>query len=193
VKPPVALPTDQPFLSIYTPTFRRPQQLAKLLESVARQTARADLEQLVFPDHVGYGIVGGLWGRIEWYADACRGRYATVIGDDDVIASDDGVAKLKAFAEKTGYPEVIVVRARKNGLDYPSRFALPFECGDIDLCCYVLRRDVWVRHKADYGKRYEGDYDHGMVLYNAGYRHEFLDMLWVDGHASHGRPEVDWH
>lgn len=195
MRPPVPLPTAPPFVSLYTPTFRRPQALVRNIESVARQTAREHVEQVIVPDHVGHGIAWGLFGRIKWYAPALRGLYVAVVADDDHLAADDVVAKVKAFAEAHDFPEVIVVRAVKNGFEYPTcqvGKGGPPLVAEVDLCCYIVRSDVFARHAADYGARYEGDFDHAKVLYDAGYRHEFCDVLWVDGAASNGRPETDW-
>ena len=193
MRPAQPLPTEAPFITFYTPTFRRPDGLAKCLASVARQTAVAHVEQIVLPDHVGYGITGGLYGRIPWYAEACRGQYVHILCDDDELTGERVVAQLMAFAKAKDYPPVIMVGAIKKGFRYPScdPRGEP-RVSQVDLGCYVLRHDIWLRHCRDYGARYEGDYDHAMALYRAGHRVEFLDLDFVEGGASNGRPEVDW-
>lgn len=193
MQPPKPLPTERPFLSFYTPTFRRPTALDKCIRSVSNQTAVEHVEQLVVPDHPGYGVAGGLFGRMAWYAEALRGEYVHVLCDDDELASPTAVEQLRRFVAKMHQPPVVVVRARKGVLELPlCSIAEPPVCGRIDLSCYVLRHDVWRRHYKDYGLRYEGDYDHATALWQAGHRHEFLDMLFVVGGASNGRPEVDY-
>lgn len=190
MKPPKPLQTTPPFLSLYTPTFRRPAQLAKCLDSVGQQTAADDLEQIVAPDHVGYGVAGSLFGRLPWYASALRGRYINLLCDDDMLAADDVVAKVRAFAETAQQPEVIVTRVCKGGRFFPMTDPLaPPVCGQMDLTSFIVRGDIWHKHIADYGLRYEGDFDHATVLYQAGYRFAFLDLLWAVGGASNGRPE----
>jgi hypothetical protein len=197
VKPPKPMPTAPPFISFWTPTFRRPKSLAACIASVGRQTAAEHCEQFVLPDHIGLGLVNGLYGRMRWYYEAFRGKYVHVLCDDDELAAEDVVEKLMKFAEKKGEPPVILVRATKGGLDLPFQVPVPGQrwdpvCGQIDLSCYVLRQDIWRRHVDDYGNRYEGDYDHAVALQNAGHRLEFLDLQFVDGGASNGRPEVDY-
>lgn len=197
MKPPVPLPKEPPFITFYTPTFCRPEGLAACMRSVGRQTAVAHIEHLVFPDYVRHGIPDGLYGRMKWYFEACRGRYVHVLCDDDMLASDDAVAKLMAFAKKNADPPVILVRANKAGLELPFDWPSPGEpwapvSGQIDLSCYVLRADIWRRHVDDYGLRYEGDYDHAVALQTAGHRMECLDLVFVDGDARNGRPEVDY-
>lgn len=195
MKPPKPLPTVPPFLSIYTPTFRRPMGLVKCIESVARQTARDDIEQVILPDHVGYGVAGGLWGRMPRVAPALHGRYIATVCDDDRLYADDVVEKLRAFATKHDDPDVIVARVIKAALDLPScqiGRGGPPELAEVDLCNFIVRRDVWLAHVGDYGSRYEGDFDHALAMWNAGRRFEYCDVLWLEGGLSNGRPEVDW-
>lgn len=194
MKQPKPLPSEPPFITFYTPTRQRPQALAKCMRSVSRQTAVEHVEHLVLPDYVGYGIAGGLYGRIPWYAQACRGEYVHILADDDELIGERAVEDLMKFARKHGNPPVIMVGAIKNGFEYPScNPAEEPKCTQIDLGCYVLRQDVWRAYCHDYGKRYEGDYDHAKALWDAGYRPLFLDMDFVEGGASNGRPEaVDW-
>lgn len=194
MKAPKPLPTTQPFLTIYTATYKRPLALARLMESIQKQTAVEDIEHIVIPDHVGYGLVNGLFGRIPWYADACRGRFVVVVGDDDWLADERAVerirAKVKPLLEQDEQPQVVVVRVQKNGRQYPRLpDAGPPVLGDMDLSCYLLRSDIWQRHCEDYGQRYEGDFDHAKVLWEKGYRHVFCDVTFVEGKNAHGRPE----
>lgn len=193
MRPPVPLPTSRPFLTFYTPTFRRPKGLTACMRSITRQTAVEHVEQLVIPDHVGYGLVGGLFGRIPWYAEACRGEYVTIIADDDHLAAENVVAKVMAFARSNGNPPVIVVNSIKNGLEYPSCDPADPQLTQVDLGCYILRRDVWLAHCRDYGHRYEGDYDHAVALKAAGWPVAYLDLDFVEGGNSNGRQEEDWH
>ncbi len=193
MKPAKPLPEEPPFLSIYTPTFRRPKGLADNLRSVGIQTAAAHIEQVVVPDHVGHGIVGSLYGRLKWYAPWMRGEYVSILCDDDVLAEETVVAKVKAFAEKKNYPPVIVVNAEKAGLELPSYpDGTAPQPGEIDLCCLIFRRDIWLQHMHDWGTRYEGDYDMAMTLFNAGYEHARLPILFAIGDSRNGRPELDY-
>lgn len=161
------------------------------MASIERQTVRHDVEQIIVPDFVGRGIASGLFGRIKWYANACRGEYVTVLADDDELIDERGVEKIKAFAERKLRPPVIMVKVIKNGFEYPccDPFGPPL-ISEVDLGCYILRRDIWIAHSADYGNRYEGDFDHAVVLHERGYRREFLDLVFVEGGASNGRPEA---
>jgi glycosyltransferase involved in cell wall biosynthesis len=182
-----------PFVTLITPTFRRPVQLAACLESVGRQTAADQVQHLVLPDHVGHGIVDGLYGRMPWCVGAVRGRYVAVLCDDDVLAGEAVVAQVQAFADERKSPPVIVARVVKNGMSLPACPPDgPPQCGAVDMASYIVRADIWAAHAGDYGRRYEGDYDHAAALWAAGHPVAFCDALWAVGGASHGRPEVDY-
>jgi hypothetical protein len=192
VRPRRPLPSEAPFLTLWTTSYMRPQALARNFESVARQTAVDAVEQLVFPDHVGYGW-DAMYGRAKWYAAAARGRYVAWLNDDDALPDRDVVAKLMGVAERTEFPDVLVVRVRKGDVEFPrGGTGWPPARGDMDLGCYVLRRDVWLQHLDDYGRHYSGDYDHAAAVHAAGRRAEIVPLLFAEGPASGGRPEVDW-
>lgn len=194
MRPPRPLLPGPPFLTLYTNAFRRPMALARNFASVARQTEVQLVEQIVLPDHVGHGWCA-LFGRIPWYAPACRGEYVAFLNDDDSLASDNVVARLRAFVKDAGRPPVVLVRVRKGDLEFPRQdpALAPVE-GLVDLGSYVLRRDVWLRHAADYGLRYQGDYDHAQVLWADPECRPPVpcDLLFATGPISNGRPEVDW-
>jgi hypothetical protein len=87
----------QPFITFYTPTYKRPQALARCLASVASQTVVGEIEQIVIPDHVGVGI-HGMYARVPQYASAVHGEYVMFLCDDDVLADATVVETVKTFA-----------------------------------------------------------------------------------------------
>jgi hypothetical protein len=193
VRPPRPVRVEPPFLSIYTPTFRRPAQLAACLASVGKQTAADDLEHIVHPDHVGHGVAGALFGRLERIAPALQGRYVNLLCDDDVLAGDNVVEIVRDFAERRHYPEVITTRVQKGPLRLPlcDPEGEPI-CGQVDLTSFIVRGDVWHEHFKDYGLRYEGDWDHAHAMWKVGRQFTFCDVLWAIGAQSNGRPEMDY-
>lgn len=189
MKPARPLPATPPFVTLLTTAFRRPQALARNLASVCRQTAVDDLEQIVLPDHVGYGWEA-MYGRVVWYRDWPRGRYVNWLNDDDALAGPKVVETARAQA--ADYP-ILIARVRKGEQIYPQCDPLGSPVmGAVDLGSYIVRLDVWQRHVTDYGHRYEGDYDHAVALHRAGYPVRVLPFVWAEGPASGGRPEVDW-
>lgn len=181
----------QPFLTFLTPTYRRPQQLAACLASVSAQTAVRAIEQIVLPDHVGLGIVEGLYGRLPHYVDAVHGRYVHVLADDDVLASPAVVEAVQAFAQTHKDPPAIVVRAQKGPMVLPSAGLDPPQCGAFDMGCLIQRADIFRQFVGRYCTgRYEGDYDHALALWQAGIPFAVLDLLFVVGRQGYGQPEV---
>lgn len=179
----------QPFLTLYTPTYRRPAGLARCLASVQAQTAVAQIEQIVIPDHIGVGI-GGMFQAIQKYADAVHGRYVHILADDDELASPDVVASVQIHAAANQYPEVIVVKAQKGGSVWPDGSPWPPRLGHVDLGCFIVRADVWKQHVTDYGNRYEGDWDHAIAMFNAGRQASWCDVLFLRGGVSRGVAEA---
>jgi hypothetical protein len=179
-----------PFLTLYTPTYKRPQGLARNFASVAEQSIVGEIEQIVIPDHIGHGIPG-MFARVGDYAPAVHGQYVHLLGDDDVLAGARAVEEVRDFAKAKGDPDVIVVRAQKGGMLCPLGQAWPPVLGGIDLGCLITRTDIWLEHCRDYGRRYEGDYDYARSLFVKGRRAVFFDFLFCMGGQGVGRPELE--
>jgi hypothetical protein len=195
---------QQPYISFYTPTFRRPTQLAACIASVQAQTVAALCEQVIVPDFVGVGV-GGMFARVPVYAGALHGEYVHFLCDDDVLAGPEVVEALRLIVESERVngagPDVVIVGSRKPGGYYPADNHGPPTLGSIDLGCFVVRRDVWLRHCAHYGRRYEGDFDFIHDVWTAKDRgFEDAEYRWswhkelhfVTGAASKGRYEGQW-
>lgn len=194
MKPKKPLPTERPFVSFYTNTYRRPAALARNFASISKQTLVAEVEQIVIPDHLGHYSTDAVYGRLPWYADAVRGEYVNSLGDDDCLAADDVVARLKKFVRCYGEPDVVVVNVKKGDDTYPKcgLGGVPVE-GDVDFGSYILRRDVWVQHAREYGGgAYKCDYDGLLALQRAGRTFAICDLLFAVGAVGGSRPEVDW-
>lgn len=183
-----------PFLSFYTPTYRRPHLLARCQASVDAQTIPC--EHIIIPDTVGIGIPG-VFASVPTHAHKVTGEYVHFLTDDDYLASNTVAAQLQAIAAAHDRPDVIIVRAIKDvrihdhwvTLDLPLNREGPPMLGQIDLGCVVTRRDVWMAHVQDYGARYEGDFDHVHAMWRAGRRFVYTDLIVLRGKAMHGNPE----
>lgn len=178
-----------PFLTFYTPTYRRPQALAACLASVAKQTAVGRIQQIVVPDHIGVGV-GGMYAQIPTYVDAIKGEYVHLLADDDELVDPSVVQRVAAFAHAYDYPELILVRVRKAGVfDLTTPTWPPVE-GGIDLGCLITRADIWKAHVHRYGKRYEGDFDFAQALYQSGVVPAFCDLHFLTGAVMRGAAEA---
>lgn len=173
------------FITFYTPTYRRPQQLARCLASVAAQTCVEDIDQIVIPDHVGRGV-GGMYARVPRYAGAaCHSRYVMFLCDDDVLAGESAIAQVRAFVDALdGDPPVVIVMTQKGGDVWPAGNPWPPTLGAIDLNCAIVRSDVWLDHVRCYGERYEGDFDFLEALYAEGYPAVWCPILVSRGAVS---------
>jgi hypothetical protein len=179
-----------PFISFYTPSYKRPRQLSACLASVGMQTAVDDIEQIVVVDHVGVGV-HGMFARVPEYAPVVHGQYAHILADDDVLAGPDVVARLKHIAEVEQFPAVIIVSATKGHLTLPLDREGPPVCGRIDLGCLVVRADIWKQHVTDYKACYEGDFFMADALWKAQHRFVYApELLFLRGAVSRGAAEA---
>src|SRR5689334_11810505 len=95
----------RPFLSVYTPTYKRPGFLALCQASVAMQTEPC--EHVIVHDEVGIGI-DGMFAAIKEHAHLVTGEYVLVLSDDNFLVDPDVVADLKAFAQANDWPSVVI-------------------------------------------------------------------------------------
>lgn len=178
-----------PFLTIYTPTYRRPRALRRCLASVARQLRR-NFEHIVYRDEIGEGIAG-MFARLIENAANFAGEYVYVLQDDDWLTDPDVTGQLEDFARASGNPPVIIARTRKGPLALPSIEGQRPSVGEIDLGNYVVRRDVFMEHRQGFASgRYVADCDFIQRVWDAGVTFAWCDCLLSTSHGwRHGRPE----
>lgn len=176
------------FLTVYTPTFRRPQMLARCHQSVLMQTD-LDLQHVVVEDTVGIGVAG-VFRDIPNHHEHIKGDYVYFLSDDDVLADPDVVSDLKVFAQSHDYPDVIMARASIGPYLFPLAMcweAEPRESG-VTLANWIVRQEVW--KSVPYGVRYEGDYDHIAECWRRGFRFAWWDRRICRAEGwGRGRPE----
>jgi hypothetical protein len=173
-----------PFITFLTPTYKRPHALMACMASVEAQTAREEIQHLVWPDYVGRGI-GGMYAEIHrQLGPAILGEYVHLLADDDILAGPDVVRQVQQVAAALGFPPMIIVRANKGGMFLPLHQGEPKE-GHIDLGCFITRRDVWLAHR--YGQRYEGDYDFAKSVWDSVSGFHYTNLHFLTGGVSRGR------
>lgn len=158
-----------PFLSVYTPTYRRPKMLALNELSVSQQTVPVD--HVIVHDTVGIGV-DGMFADIPNHADKPVGQYVMVLSDDNMLLDGDFAADLELEAARADYPDVIVFKGKIDGSVQPLAWACEPVFEQIDLSCFAVTVDVWRRYADAWGHRYEGDFD-------------FIHRLWADGLRFH--------
>lgn len=164
-----------PFLTFYTPTYKRPKLLADCIASVQAQSDQ-DYEHLIIPDFVGIGIAG-VFGAVPEHTDDIMGKYVYFLQDDDVIVDEDFVKGLKEFTLFCNYPPVIIARNIKGRMNLPTLWRSEPIKGTIDLGSYIIRADIFKMHADKFGHRYEGDYDFIHHLWDVGLQFEWWDNL----------------
>lgn len=179
------------FLTIYTPTFRRPKQLEACKASVAAQT-EGGYEHVVVVDDVGVGVAGMFRDIPSHHADI-HGDYVYFLSDDDVFADERVVADLKLFAQSNDYPDVIMARSTIGAhlFPHPSCWQAAPVQGGVTLSNWIVRREVWV--SVPYGARYEGDFDFISTCWASHIRFAWWDRLICCAKGwGRGQPEKDW-
>lgn len=163
-----------PFLSVYTPTYKRPTMLRLCEASVEQQTEYT--EHIIVRDDVGIGI-DGMFAAIPRHAHWVRGTYAMVLSDDDVLIDAAFAADLKREAAANAHPDVILFKGQIGEVVQPIAWGGEPELERINLSCFAVRGPTWRLHSADWGHRYEGDYDFIHRLWELGYRFHWWDRL----------------
>lgn len=159
------------FLTVYTPTFRRPRLLDECRASVEAQTL--PVQHLVIRDEVGIGIEG-VFADIPNHVGEIEGEYVFFLQDDNVFADERVVAELREHVEGTEWPDVVIFKLLHVDRVLPDFWGLEPQLGHIDLSNFVVRRNVWVEHRHSWGRRYEGDFDFIRALW------EECDFAWWD-------------
>ncbi len=174
------------FLTILTRSFRRPDQLARCVQSVACQSD-PDVEHVIVHDPIGQGVG---WSYENLRSVPVGGEYVFILDDDDYLIRGSFVAELKASAESR--PDVILFKM--DLLDYgilPQTFGEP-QNGGIAVSCFAVRRDVWIEHAQDLKAEYAGDFEFIHAVWGCARAHRFgiLDVVASRiGQVSHGQPE----
>jgi hypothetical protein len=135
-----------------------------------------DLEQLVVQDLEGLGIPL-MFANIQANLDQIMGHYVYILQDDDQLAGQEVIYRLRNFTEVHEWPPVIICRNIKRGLLLPDRWEQQPQEGHIDLGSYVIRSDVFKDNAGAFGARYAGDFDFINALWRAGYGFAWLDMV----------------
>lgn len=181
-----------PFLTIYTPTYKRPSYLKRCVESVQGQTVYPiAIQHIIVEDTVGVGVAG-MYAEIANHVDEMKGDYVYILQDDDILAADDVVERLMIFVETRDLPGVVICRNTKRGVKLPVIWRSEPVKGWIDLGNYVTRIDIFAGNVHAFGKEYAGDYPFIRKLWEDGIRFAWLDMLLAQAQATgEGKPESE--
>jgi len=114
--------------------------------------------------------------------DVLAGRYVYILDDDDYLCDPDFVAEAKGVAAEED-PDVIMVRMRR--LHYFEGEILPDEenwrgppvLGKVGSPCFLVKREIWQEHIAEFGRPICGDFYFIRKLWESGYSFHWLDRV----------------
>jgi hypothetical protein len=176
------------FMTIYTPTYKRPMMLRLCQASVNAQTCK-DFEHVIFQDERGHGIPG-MYKQLKQSAPGFIGQYVYILQDDDRLFDNRVIDDIKTFVETENYPPVVVMRSRKGRLHLPRYWGEEPVHSCIDLGNYVIRRDIFMTFADCFGEKYDGDYDFIHCLWRHGLRFEWYDrQICESDQFGKGAPE----
>lgn len=202
-----------PFLTIFTRSCCRPSMLEENIRSVMAQSCH-DLEQIFIVDRKQRGL-GWANACFHKYRDRVGGRYVYMLDDDNYLTDRHFVEKLKRRAEKSNYPDVILVRVRRSfdsgRLQPPNRiWRMKWGAGERpdfwtgNGRCVVVRSDWWKKYVNAYsggpGKQFKtgGDWHFITTLIEQGAHFVKLPVVASDaqqrgrGYRFECKPNVDY-
>jgi hypothetical protein len=176
------------FLSIYTPTYKRPFLLALCKASVQAQSV--PVEHVIVSDEVGLGV-DGMYADLPNHAHKPTGDYVMVLSDDNILNDGQFACDLERMVyELDEKPDVVVWKGVTGSTVQPASWGgEPVETM-IDLSCFAVRRELWQEYADRWGHRYEGDFDFIHALYTDGHLFAWWDRMGFRAlQISQGRPE----
>jgi hypothetical protein len=178
-------------LEVVTRCYKRPNLLARNVESLRRQSDPDYLQEFIVDD-VGLGI-GASYQRMAHHIPL--GDWIWILDDDDECVHDDLVADVRRIAKEEPQTGCIMVRMDHGGglgvqPDNAHWHGPPVE-GHIGVSAYIVRRDIWRQNARVFSLgRYQSDFDFACALWSSR-----LSVHWLDVVASrcqrisHGVPE----
>lgn len=177
----------KPFLTCYTPTYKRPKMLYVCKRSVKNQTI--DTEQVIIPDEVGIGWK--VFTEIRNHVDRCIGEYVLFLQDDCALIDDDVAEDIKSFAVDHEMPEVVIVKGSHGGQYLPDFWGTRPKLNHINLGNYIVRRDIWAETADLWQPIFAGDFEYIDDLWKLDRnRFEWFDrIVWYTQAIMHGHTE----
>ena len=105
--------SKQPFLTVVTRCYKRPEALKLNIQSLKQQT-EPDYEQIFIVDKVGHGLAAADQA-LNKYREYNLGQYVMVLDDDDYVIDPNFIFTLKETATEHD-PDVIIWRGFFNHL-----------------------------------------------------------------------------
>jgi len=185
---------DTPFLSVYTPTYRRADFLEKCKASIQMQTIADRIEHVIIYDHASLGV-GGMFTDIKNHAQDVHGDYVFILSDDNVLYDALAVSELRDFIEMTEDPDVVIWRGIVPSHRTPTDAVWEHWpiLGHIDLSNFIVRGDIWRAEAHNWKNDYAADFYFINHLFESGRTFTWFDRLGYQALAvMKGATQEEW-
>ncbi len=185
----------EPFLSIITRKYKRPNGFSRNQESILSLTDK-DCEQIFITDHCGLGMLSAntSFGNPETRA-LVAGKYVLLLDDDDFVI-EPGMIELLKYSSHVVDVDVIVFRMNiiggPNGDVYPTpeTWMKKPKVAHIGGSCFVVKREIYEQHIGSFALTRMGDYNFIKTVWDSGAKFGWLDVLMAEtGSIGRGRAE----
>jgi len=140
-----------------------------------------DYEHIVIVDAVGRGLHAANKSLAE-NKHRMKGQYVFILDDDNYVSDRYFIKHLKNVVSQHPVDIVLFMAHRK-----PFSQTLPSKrvwgkqpiLGEIDSCCFVVKRAIWQKHIHEFGKPKHGDYHFIKALFDKGYSKYWLSKTMV--------------
>ena len=169
-----------PFLSVVTRSCGRAKQFARAKKSLMTQID-PDYEHIVIVDTVGRGLhVANK--SLNLNKHRVKGQYVFILDDDNYVSDRNFIKHLKNVVSQHKV-DIILFKAHRK----PFSETLPSKrvwgtrpiLGEIDSCCFVVKRAVWQKHIHEFGQPKHGDYHFIKTLFDKGYSRYWVSKTMV--------------
>lgn len=169
-----------PFLSVVTRSCGRAKQFARAKKSLATQTD-PDYEHVVIIDKVGRGLHAANKSLAK-NKHRVRGQYVFILDDDNYVNDVRFIKHLKNVVSQHKV-DIILFKAHRKPFSQilPSKrvWGIRPILGEIDSCCFVVKRAVWQKHIHEFGRPKHGDYHFIKALFDRNYSRYWVSKTMV--------------
>lgn len=183
-----------PYLSIITRCYLRPNGLSKNKESVNALVDK-NWEQIQIVDEEGLGLHEAN-KSFSYVKNMVKGKWVYLLDDDDFLTNPDMIRHIRGIEQQYN-PDVIVVRATiLNG--YNDNFYPAKECWNnkkpikyqIGGGCVIVKAEVFKQHIDKFGEPICGDFAYIDSMYQSGCKFYWHDVKMAEtGKVSRGEKE----
>ena len=191
--------SQTPFLTIITRKYgnKRPVGFHANQGSIQGQSD-PDLEQIFITDEIGQGLhAANKSFSLPAVTSQVLGEYIYLLDDDDFLTYNEFISDLKLVAENQSFPDVIFFKMKIKlgqlpGDIYPDALCwenkpLPARIGG---SCFVVKREVFLRHVATFGQPRMGDFTFINEIWESGVHCYWWDKLCAEtSKVGRGLPE----